>query len=98
MLGPWMIVTDGYTLSDMGISAEMHDQLSKALARAAGVYHRPETSERQSWLTQSYPRLNRTVLVTASNYGYLNHLQVISDPSPRTSLTLLLLSFITCIV
>ena len=98
MLGPWMIVTDGYTLSDMGISAEMHDQLSKALTRAAGVYHRPETSERQSWLTLSYPRLNRTVLVTASNYGYLNHLQVISDPSPRTSLTLLLLSFITCIV
>ena len=80
MLGPWMIVADGYNLNDMGISAEMHDQLSMALARAAGVYHRPESSERQSWLTQSYPRLNRTVLVTASNYGYVNHLQVISEP------------------
>ena len=74
--GPGMVVADGYTLKDMGISAEIHDHLSKALARAAGVYHRPETSESQSWLMRSYPRLNRTVLVTASNYGYLNHLQV----------------------
>ena len=74
--GPWMVSADGYTLSDMGISAEVHDQLSKALARAAGVYHRPEASESQSWLMKTYPRLNRTVLVTASNYGYLNHLQV----------------------
>ena len=72
-----MIFADGYTLNDMGISVEMHEQLSKGLARAAGVYHRPETSESQSWMRQTYPRLNRTVLVTASNYGYLNHLQVI---------------------
>ena len=71
-----MVIAADYTLKDMGISAEIHDHLSKALARAAGVYHRPETSESQSWLMRSYPRLNRTVLVTASNYGYLNHLQV----------------------
>ena len=57
-----------------GVTAEMRAQLRQALGQAVGVYlSRQEPAA--SWPADAAEQLNRTVLVTASNFGYLNHLR-----------------------